>query len=495
MKRRLPKSFYNTTTLAGVVISVSAFALIVFLYMLELFAGVDNPYLGLVSFVALPVVLLLGIFVSAVGLIRSARRARRGAPDGDLPVLDLNKPRHRYALLFIIMGGLFLVGISGFGSYQVYEYTESVEFCGQVCHSVMKPEYVAYQHSPHAKVPCVECHIGSGAEWYVKSKLTGAYQVYSTIFKKYHRPIETPIANLRSAKETCAECHWPQHQYGQKLVDRSYFLSDEANTAYQAALLMKVGGSKDGTSPGIHAHMYLDNEISYIATDRQRQVIPYVESRSKDGTVTVYRSTEAKITDAQIRTGERRLVDCIDCHNRPAHVYNHPATSVNQAMAKGWIDPLLPEIKRLAVESLEKLYKTEAEAVATIRKDILAYYQETYPAQMKDKRSQLDLAIGHVQRIYKENYFPEMKTDWRAFPNNLDHLHNSGCFRCHDDKHVSSSGRVISKDCQSCHTLLSQKSAGGKSKIAASGLVFEHPMDVGDAWKEGLCKDCHGKQE
>lgn len=495
MKRRLPKSFFNTTSFIGLAISLTAFALIIFLYVLELFAKIDNPYTGLISFIVLPVFLLFGVFVSCVGAIRTARRARKGVEEGDLPVLDFNKPRHRNGFTFVLVGGIFLAAISGFGSYQAYEYTESVGFCGTACHDVMKPEYVAYQASPHARVACVQCHIGAGTTWYVKSKLSGAYQVYSTLLNKYERPIKTPVENLRPARETCEQCHWPSHFYSQKLMDRTYYLSDEQNTSFKTSMLLKIGGREQGATEGIHAHMYLDNEVSYISTDRQRQDIPYVESRTKDGKVTIFQSTESPLTPDQIKNGKRRLVDCIDCHNRPSHQYNHPATSVNRAMAKGVIDAGLPEIKMVAVESLEKPYKTESEALSTIEKDILAYYKENHPKTVADKGSFLTAAIKEIKTIYQHNYFPEMKTDWRGFPNNIDHLHSKGCFRCHDDKHVSSTGKVISKDCQTCHTILSQKGSDGKGRVSLSGVPFEHPVDVGDAWKTDLCLTCHGKQE
>jgi len=479
----------------GLAISLSAFAVIILLYLLDVFSKNDNPYTGLITFIFLPIILLFGILLFLLGAYRAARRERRGIPQGDLPVLDFNKARHRFAFSFILFGGVFLAAISAFGSYQAYEYTESVEFCGTACHSVMKPEYVAYKASPHARVTCVQCHIGPGTTWYVKSKLSGAYQVYSTLFNKYEKPIKTPIENLRPARETCEQCHWPSHFFSQKLMDRTYFMSDEENTAFKTSMLMKIGGREEGTSEGIHAHMYLDNEISYIATDRQRQDIPYVEMRSKDGKVTVYHSTEKKLSEVEIKNGKKRLVDCIDCHNRPSHQYNPPMTSVNRAMARGMIDPSLPEIKSLAVEVLEKPYKTEPEALAAIRKDIIDYYKENYPKELVAKEKLLNAAIEHIKSIYSTNYFPEMKTDWKAFPNNLDHVHSKGCFRCHDDKHVSPEGKVISKNCQSCHTIVTQRTADGKGKFSMDGVPFEHPVDVGDAWKTDPCMDCHGKQD
>lgn len=489
MRRKLPPVFYNTTTLIGSTISVVALAMIAFLFVLTLFSGSSNPYMGLITFIGLPGVLLFGLLIAFIGIRRAAKRARQGIPEGQLPILDFNDRKQRNAFTMILVGGFFLMAISGFGTFQAYEYTESVEFCGKVCHNVMKPEYTAYLNSPHARVPCVQCHIGNGAEWWVRSKVSGSYQVYSVLFNKYHRPIETPIHNLRPAKETCEECHWPKHFYAQKLRDREYFMSDEKNTPVQISMLMKIGGAQQGTTAGIHAHMYLDNQVTYISLDRQRQLIPYVEMKDRSGKSVVYRSTELKATDQDLRNGEKRVVDCIDCHNRPSHQYRHPEVMVNQAMANGQIDVHIPEIKTKSVEVLDKGYKTEPEALAAIQTELTNYYKG------KGFDAQVQAAVKELQTLYSTNYFPEMNVSWKEFPNNLDHMHSLGCFRCHDDKHVSADGRVIKKDCNTCHTMLTQLSPDGKRRTDINGIQFQHPVDIGDEWKTTPCKDCHGAQK
>ncbi len=495
MKGKLPENFYNPISIVGISLTVVAFGLIVFLFILDRFSSQSNPYMGLITFVALPAVILFGFALAFFGLWRTARKVKKGLPINRSLRVDLANPKHRTAFLMFVNGGLFFVAISAFGTYKAYEYTESVQFCGKVCHNVMKPEYTAYQNSPHARVPCTGCHIGNGATWWVRSKISGAYQVYSVLFNKYDRPIPTPVKNLRPAKETCEECHWPSHFYSEKLVDHTYYLSDEANTKFNISMLVKIGGSDHGAMQGIHAHMYLDKQISYISTDRQRQVIPYVEARGKDGKVEVYQSMESPLTDDQRKTGEKRVVDCIDCHNRPSHQYKHPEFSVNMAMTNGAIDPTLPEIKMEAVEVLEKPYKTEGEALSSIQSGVQKFYKESHPDVFEKRSKDLAVAIAQIQAIYSQNYFPEMNVSWKAYPNNLDHMHSAGCFRCHDGKHVSKSGKVISRDCQTCHTILSEVDTEGKRETSLTGVEFKHPVDIGDAWKEQLCKDCHGKQE
>ncbi|MFN8219290.1 MAG: NapC/NirT family cytochrome c [Fimbriimonadales bacterium] len=495
MRRWLPSVFYNTVSMVGMTIFAINLGLIFFLFALDYYSGSKNAYMGILTWIVFPGFMIFGLLVAFFGLFRTIRRQRKGIESKPLPVIDLNRPRQRNAFTMFFVGGIFLMALSGFGSFKAYEYTESVQFCGTTCHIIMKPEYTAYQASPHARVPCARCHIGSGADWYVRSKLSGLYQVYSTIFNKYHRPIETPVRNLRPAKDTCEECHWPNHFYSQKLRDRTYYLSDEKNTPAEMSMLVKIGGEQQGNTEGIHAHMYIDNEITYISTDRQRQVIPYVEAKDKSGKVTVYQSTELKATPDELKKGERRLVDCIDCHNRPSHQYNHPEFSVNHAMSKGRIDTSLPEIKRVSVEALEKPYKTESEALAGIKKDVEEFYKTTYPKQAASMSKQIQVAIEDLQGIYKVNYFPEMGVSWKGYPNNLDHLHGLGCFRCHDGKHVSKEGKVITKDCKACHIIISQVPPGGKRETNRDGLEFKHPADIGDAWKETPCKDCHAASE
>ena len=187
-------------------------------------------------------------------------------------------PRQRNAFLLVAVVTFVFLMFTALGSYRTYEFTESVQFCGQTCHAVMKPEYTAYQNSSHARVACVQCHIGPGATWFVKSKLSGSYQVYATLFHKYPRPIPTPVQNLRPAQETCEQCHWPQKFYGAVEKVRTHFMSDEKNSPWTVEMLLKVGGGDPTHGPvgGIHWHMNVANKVEYIATDEARQIIPWV---------------------------------------------------------------------------------------------------------------------------------------------------------------------------------------------------------------------------
>ena len=493
-----PRSFHNAVTLVGLSIAVVALGLIAFLFVLELFARHSNPYLGLITFLVLPVFVLIGGILAVVGVVREHRSLRAGKQPSDvlLSRIDLSDPKQRKAFTLFAVVGMLLLGTSAFMSYQAYEYTESVNFCGLLCHKVMAPEYVAYRSSPHARVSCVQCHIGPGTTWFVRSKLSGLYQVYATVTNTYPQPIPTPIHNLRPARETCEQCHWPRYFAGEKLQARTYFMPDQHNTRHRLDLLMKIGGGNtdQGASYGIHWHMNITNEVTYAVLDRERMLIPWVQVKTADGSTTVYRSTEIAASEAQIRTAEKRLMDCIDCHNRPAHIFNHPNRLVNLAMAENRISPALPQVRDIAERALTKSYGSGPEAKDAIRRSIEEFYRAGHPEIWSAKKADIEKTTKQVQQMYSRNFFPEMNVDWKAFQDNLGHMYYVGCFRCHDGKHVSDDGKVLSKDCQTCHTILAQQHGDSELRASLDGVEFRHPANVGEAWKETNCSDCHGEK-
>lgn len=496
MKKRLPPSFYNPVTIAGALIASTSFGLILFLMLIDALSSEHKPYMGIVAFVILPAFLLGGLGVILYGIIREHRRETKGLHrDHVLPKIDLNDPKHRQAALIFSVGTILLLLFSAFGSFKAYEFTDSDQFCGTVCHSVMTSEYTAYQNSPHAHVGCVKCHIGSGADWYVRSKITGAYQIYSVTFNKYPRPIPTPIKNLRPASETCEQCHWPKAFYSRMEKVKNYYLSDEQNSKMSLLLSINIGGGNEesGVTAGIHWHMNIANKVTYIAADEARQVIPWVKIKTLDGKETVYRSTSVKLPKEMMKEENIRNMDCIDCHNRPSHIYNPPATSVNNLIAASYIDPQLPYAKSITVQALEAGYSKKEIALDSIRSIIKDFYSVNYPDIAVSKKSQIEQTIQEVQKIYQRNYFPEMNVSWHKFPNNIGHLYSPGCFRCHDGKHVSSDGKVIPKDCSICHTILSEQFGNEKPELSLTGVGYRHPVDIGNSWKDDLCSDCHGQ--
>ncbi len=491
-QKKPPSLFRNYVSLGGAAVVVACLASILLLFLVDITGRRSSPYIGIFAWVVLPAILVCGLIAIVLGMLLERRRRRTLALSGETtyPTIDFSNPHHRKFFLLFAAVALVFMAISAFGSFQAYEQTESVAFCGQTCHTVMKPEFVAFQNSPHARLSCVDCHVGEGARWYVKSKVNGVHQLYAVTFGTYEKPIKTPVANMRPARDTCAECHWPGKYWGSQLKVFNRYAQDEHNTVRQMRMLINVGGGDPATGPvrGIHWHMNLANEITFIATDPQRQVIPWVQAKDKSGKVTVYVAPNSTLTPEQINQSAKRTMDCIDCHNRPAHIYNPPDDSLDNAFAANRLDATLPYLKRQAVEALTKPYATNDEAVKAIASSLDGFYRTNYAGIYSEKRASIDGAIAEVQRIYQTNFFPEMKTDWQAHPNNIGHLRSAGCFRCHDGEHASSDGKVIRNDCNTCHSVI-YDSAGPPEKNSRIG-PFQHPVDLG-ALADRKCETCH----
>ena len=489
MKKSYQRSLlHNPTSLFGIVLAAIGFIAGFALIVIDAQNHFDNPYTGIFTYMVVPAILIGGLLLILAGVLLERRRRQRGGSDiNRLPVINLNEKRQFASFLIVVVVTLLFIAISVVGSYRAFHFTESVEFCGKTCHSVMKPEYTAFQNSPHANAGCTGCHIGPGADFYAKSKLNGLYQVYSTIFNKYNRPIPAPVHNLRPAKETCYTCHWPEKFFGAVEFKRTYFRADEENTPWTIQMLMKVGGgdSTHGRTQGIHWHMAVENKIEYIATDEKRLEIPWVRMTDADGKQTIYQTNnkDSQLTPEQVANAEIRTMDCIDCHNRPTHQFHSPERALNEALASGQLNPDMPEIKLNGIEALTGEYETEGEGLKAIQ-EMLA---EAYP----DGGPEVEKAIAAVQRIYSQNIFPEMKVSWEAYPDHIGHLITPGCFRCHNGDHQNEQGQTISRDCDSCHTIIAQGPGRNVTSINTGGLPFKHPEDIDEEWKDSRCDDCH----
>ena len=488
---KTPSLFRNYISLVGGAIASAALVSVVLLFLVEITSKQENPYLGILTYIIFPSILFFGLFVVLVGMILERRRRRKGTPAqiAAYPRLDLNDPRARSAFFVFLLVTFLFICASAFGSYKAYEYTESVAFCGETCHSVMKPEHVAYLAGSHARVGCVGCHVGPGAGWYVRSKLSGAYQLYSVAFNKYPRPITTPVHNLRPAQETCEQCHWPEKFFGAQLKVFNHYAYDEKNTLRQTRMLINVGGGSPttGAVAGIHWHMNIANKIDYISIDDHRQQIPWVRIRDQKGNVVEYFDRVRPPTSEQIANGNRRSMDCVDCHNRPAHTYLPPDVAIDQSFASGKLDPALPFLKRESIALLTKSYNTEEEALRSISSGLNQFYSQNYSSIYASNQNALKTATAEVQRVFKTYFFPEMKTNWETHPNNIGHLYFSGCFRCHDGEHVSKDGKVIRNDCNICHTVI-YDSANPAASVKLGSYV--HPVDLGGL-ADRKCETCH----
>lgn len=428
---------------------------IVVLLALQGFGLLDSPYLGIFTFLVLPAFFALGALLVVIGRFRARRRAAKAGeqPLHPFPHWDLNRSEDRGRFLVMVAGGTFLLLVVATLSYRGVEYTESVSFCGTTCHTVMQPEHTAYLASPHARVSCVECHIGPGADWYVRSKLSGLRQVWAVATNSYARPIATPIHNLRPARETCEECHWPEKFHGDKVIVKRHFEDDAANSEIVNALVLKVGGGgqESGFAEGIHWHVNL--EVDYVA-DEKREEILWVRARRPDGTVTEYFKDGAEWTADSLAGREIRRMDCLDCHNRPTHTFEDPGVALDEAIVAGRIDPALPFIKREALAAITAEYASQEEAASEIPARLAAFYSEHAGDSLTIDAAAVSAAAATATEIYKRNVFPQMKVTWGTYPNHIGHERSPGCFRCHDEEHTSAEGETISQDCDTCHTLL-----------------------------------------
>jgi len=447
----------NPTTLTGAVLTTSgAVTLIAFWVYDFLLPGPPHPYIGILIFLILPGVFVLGLLLIPIGILLRRRALRRRNELRDIyPAIDLRQPMVRRGLLVVAIATTVNVLIFATASYHGVAYMDSTQFCGQTCHTVMEPEFTAHQGSPHANVACVECHIGPGAGWFLRSKLSGVRQVFAVTFHTYATPIHAPVKYLRPARETCEQCHWPQRFTGDKFVVKTSYKDDEKNTPLTTALVLKIGGRSWQGSVGIHGrHLADGSQIRYISIDDKRQVIPVVSYTDDKGKTTEFVSTDIKATRQQLDAGEHRTMDCIDCHNRPTHAFELPEPAVNKQMAAGFISPELPFIRKKAIELLKTEYPDRDTARRQIVDGLTTFYRTNYASLYDSRRSLVQQSAESVADIYLRNIFPAMKMTWGVHPNNLGHNDFPGCFRCHDGSHTSEDGQTIPNDCATCHNLL-----------------------------------------
>jgi hypothetical protein len=501
MKKFFPPSFYNPLSFAGAIVFLFNIGLMIFLAVVAMTSRHPKPYADLIIFAVLPVIIFFGLVLILAGIVRERRRLRAGGHIAwQFPIIDFNNPRHR-VLISVFGGGFILLSLLyAFAGYTTYEYTESDTFCGVLCHSsgqsIHQAENLSYSFSPHANVGCSTCHVGSGIEYFVLYKVRGMRQLFNLITGRVPKPIPTPVADLRPAQDVCESCHGPKYQFYERLEARQYFLSDTGNTPWKLDLLLKMGtsGLKTDRPPKMHWHSSTTEEIIYDATDPKRVTIPWVHVKRLDGKVRTYRAKDAASGAPEPKESVKRRMDCVDCHNRAGHAFRHPSDILNVLLSTGLVDPSLPDIKATAVKALEGEYKTIGEGKEAIRKSIVDFYKTSHSSVAAERKAVIDRAIEALQRSYERNYDPLMKVSWKNFLSNQGHRHAPGCFRCHDGKHVSEDGAVLSNDCTLCHVMLEHEITGERGdKIATiRPLRYPHPVDIGDSYLTMNCSDCHG---
>jgi len=460
---RLANYAKNPLTVLGFgLTTLSGLTLVVFL-ALEVAGQVDNPYTGLFGSAFLPVIFVGGLLLMPLGILRRRRALMRSGQSADTiakyPDLNFNDPHLRRVALVIAALTVINVVVLATSSVVGLGFMETPKFCGTVCHKVMRPEYTAYQNSPHSRVKCVQCHIGPGASWAVKSKFDGLRQVWKVATGSYAHPIPSPVHTLRPARDTCESCHWPAKHYGDKLRVIGRFAEDDKNSASFTALLLRTGGGAVGAGQphgGIHWwHIYADNRIRYVATDPRRQEIAWVELTTPDGKRTEYTREGTNPPTPESIQQTARVMDCIDCHNRPTHLFETPAKAVDGVLQRQADLRSVPFFKREAVKAALVPYATHDEGVAGVRLNVANFYQKSYPDLVAREGKLVARAADEAAGVYDRTVFPEMDTNSKTHPNNIGHDDSPGCFRCHDGNMKASKGdRVIPNDCDTCHAIL-----------------------------------------
>jgi nitrate/TMAO reductase-like tetraheme cytochrome c subunit len=414
---------------------------------------VDNPYVGIIVFLILPVIFFTGLALIPLGIYLSKRSIQKGLGEADF---DRKAALQRLAWFFGVTTGLnVLIGTQV--TYRAVTYMETPQFCGGTCHS-MHPELAAYQNSPHSRLECVECHVAPGASGWIESKTAGTRQLMETVFNTYRRPIPSALESNRlvPARETCENCHWPERFEGVRLRVFSKYADDEANSLTQTVLLMIIGGNKIS---GIHgSHLGPGVHIRFAAADPARQTITQVEYRN----TTTGDSRTFTTPDSSSEAGKGLPtfeMQCVDCHNRPTHTFDLPERALDRGLAIGEIPVTLPFIKKKGLELLKTSYSTSKEANDKLPAALVGFYRQDYPDIYARRTQDVQNAGQAILAIYNRNVFPEMKVTWGTYANNLGHMDFPGCFRCHDGSHTSSDGKTITQDCNTCHEPLAMDEA------------------------------------
>jgi len=441
----------NPISLAGGAITSASGVTMIGYWLVEILGHLnDNPYLGIIFFLLLPGLFITGLVLIPIGIfIRHKKLQKAGLIPAQFPKIDLNDRMFRHGLDIVLVATIVNLLIVAVASYRGAAYMDSPQFCGQSCH-VMHPEYTAYKVSAHSHVDCVACHIGAGAKSYFEAKLNGTKQLVEVSLNRYPTPIESPVQNLRPARDICEGCHTPAKFIGEKLLVKSTFADDEKNTETQTVVVLHLGG-RDSLShlTGIHGvHL---GHIEYVATDPTRTTIPWVQKRNADGSETVFATTDA---GSGVPKGERRVMDCIDCHNRAAHTFVTAEDAINRAMAEGAISPDLPWVHKEGLELLKGNYASEQDAGQKIPALLQAFYSSQHPEVLAGKSALVKAAGDQLVTLYAQNVFPYMKVTWGTHPNHIGHMSYPGCFRCHDGGHAAKDGASITQDCAACHNLL-----------------------------------------
>lgn len=448
--------------LMGVTLTTVSITLMVIGLAFDILGLISNPYANIFTYMILPVGMIIGLaLIPIAGFLRRRQWHQFGIPRDHLHI-NLSDHKHRRFLIIFIVLTVINVAVLGLIGYEGYHFTDSPYFCGVVCHQVMAPEYTVYQRSPHAKVACVECHIGPGAQWFVRAKISGLRQVAAVVSDSYSKPIPAPVEHLRPARDTCETCHWPDKFHGKKVKTIKHFTNDNQATPQVTEIALHIGGRnpENNVFEGIHWHVSKDVQVDYLATDTKRTKMAKVRVKRPDGSQDEFvMNGEAGAAGA----GEVwRTMDCIDCHNRPTHVFDMPEDVVDFGLLSKRLNSAIPGIREDSLAAITGKYATREEAQDKIPAALLDLQSKRHGSEVEKYRQGLSSGGLYLVEGYLANVWPETLVEWGTYQGHLGHRSadyggysladaSFGCFRCHDEEHVNSSGKTISQDCSLCH--------------------------------------------
>ncbi|HIJ78497.1 MAG: NapC/NirT family cytochrome c [Desulfobulbaceae bacterium] len=440
--------------LLGVSITTVSITLMVVGLVIDMLGLVENPYAAIATYLVLPGGMITGLLLIPVAAYLRRREFHKHGISREHLKINLSDHKHRRFVIALIVLTVVNFAILAIVGYEGYHFTESPYFCGVVCHDVMAPEYTAYQRSPHSKVKCVECHIGPGAEWFVQAKISGLRQVAAVMTGTFSRPIPAPVSHLRPARDTCEQCHWPEKFHGKKVKSFTHFTNEDQVNPEVVEIALHIGGRNrhSGAFEGIHWHVSKDVEVRYLAADDKRTQIARVKVKRPDGSEEEFVKSDIEVPAE--REGMWRTMDCIDCHNRPTHVYDMPEDRVDFGLLSDKINPAIPGIREDSLAVLTKEYASRDEAEAMMADELRALQTQRSEEQVVKYGEDINKAAAYLLEAYLGNIWPKMNVTWGTYKGHLGHQDADdgyGCWRCHDEEHQSESGKTITQDCSLCH--------------------------------------------
>jgi hypothetical protein len=440
----------------GVVLTTISITLMIIGMIVEGLGVVHNAYVGIITYMVLPGGMIMGLIIIPIAAFLRRRQYHKYGIVKEHLQINLSDHKHRTFIIGFIILTIVNITVLVLVGYEGYHFTDSPYFCGMVCHKVMAPEYTAYQRSPHVKVACVECHIGPGAEWFVQAKISGLRQVLAVMADSYSRPIPAPVEHLRPARDTCEQCHWPDKFHGKRVKTFTHFTNDDQVNPEVTNIALHIGGHnpQTGEFEGIHWHVSKDVQVRYLALDRKRTQIAKVQVTRPDGSQEEFVKEDLEAPE-DAAEGEWRTMDCIDCHNRPTHIYDWPQDVVDFGLLSKQLDPTIKGIREDSLIALQREYPSRAEAQERMPEHLIAL-QKLRDEKLAEKNIEvLRVAGAYLVKSYLNNVWPDMNVTWGTYPGHLGHSHfdetGFGCWRCHDDEHESESGNYIKQDCDLCH--------------------------------------------